>query len=90
VVLTEDANGGQLQIKSASGTPVANLKTSGEGHGYWQLTNAAGNPTLEGGTDEGGRGLVRVGPYYQCSPAVGTALVGVAMLPDCIRGRDKQ
>jgi len=50
----------------------------------------AGVPTVEAGTDEENRGLVRVGPYHTCTPAMGTALVGVAMLPDCIRGRNKQ
>jgi hypothetical protein len=89
VVLTEDAHGGLLQIKNGSGIPVANLKTGGEGGGYWQLTDPAGNPVVDAGAEQSGRGLVRAGPYYQCSPAMGTALVGVAMLPDCIRGRDK-
>ena len=89
VVLTQDKAGGQLQIKNASGIPVANLKTSGEGGGYWQLTDPGGNPVVEGGSAEG-RGIVRAGPFYTCTPAMGTALVGVAMLPDCIRGREKK
>lgn len=88
-VLTQDKSGGLLQIKNESGTPVANLKASTEGGGYWQLTDPGGNPMVEGGS-AGGRGIVRAGPYYTCTPAMGTALVGVAMLPDCIRGRDKE
>lgn len=89
VVLAQDKAGGLVQIKSESGTPVASLKTSTEGGGYWQLTDAGGNPVVEGGSAEG-RGIVRAGPFYTCTPAMGTALVGVAMLPDCIRGRDKK
>jgi hypothetical protein len=89
-VLTQDTKGGQLQIKNDAGIPVANFKSSEEGDGFWQLTNTAGVPTVEAGTDEENRGLVRVGPYHTCTPAMGTALVGVAMLPDCIRGRNKQ
>jgi len=89
VVLTEDANGGLLQIKNGSGIPVANLMTAVDGGGYWQLTDPAGNPVVDAGAEKSGRGLVRAGPYYLCSPPVGTAMVGVATLPDCIRGRDK-
>jgi len=88
-VLTQDKSGGLLQIKNGSGTPVANLKASAEGGGYWQLSDPGGNPMVEGGSADG-RGIVRAGPYYTCTPAMGTALVGVAMLPDCIRGRDKK
>lgn len=89
VVLGQDKAGGLVQIKNGSGTPVANLKASSEGGGYWQLTDPGGNPMVEGGSAEG-RGIVRAGPFYTCTPAMGTALVGVAMLPDCIRGRDKK
>lgn len=91
VVLTQDKAGGLLQIKNGSGTPVSSLKASNsDGDGYWQLNDAAGNPMVEAGTDGGGRGTVRAGPYFTCSPAMGTAIVGVAMLADCIRGRDKK
>ena len=89
VVLTEDANGGLLQIKNKSGTPVAHLMTATDGGGYWQLTDPAGNPVVDAGATKGGTGLVRAGPYYLCTPPVGTAMVGVAMLPDCIRGVPK-
>jgi hypothetical protein len=90
VVLAQDKTGGLVQVKNGSGTPVANLKTSTEGGGYWQLTDAGGNPVVEGGSAEG-RGIVRAGPYYRCSStAQAVPLIGVARLPDCIMGRDKQ
>jgi hypothetical protein len=90
VVLTQDKAGGLLQIKNGSGTPVASFKAgNSDGGGYWQLTDAGGNPMVEGGSDEG-RGIVRAGPFYTCLPAMGTAIVGVASLPDCIRGRNKK
>jgi hypothetical protein len=86
VVLTEDAHGGLLQIKNGSGTPVAHLMTAVGGGGYWQLTDPDGNPVVDAGAEKSGRGLVRAGPHYLCTPPVGTAMVGVALLPDCIRG----
>lgn len=86
VVLTEDAHGGLLQIKSGAGIPVAHLMTAVDGGGYWQLTDPAGNPVVDAGAEKSGRGLVRAGPHYLCTPPVGTAMVGVALLPDCIRG----
>jgi hypothetical protein len=89
VVLTEDAHGGLLQIKNKSGTPVAHLMTATDGGGYWQLTDPAGNPVVDAGATKSGLGLVRAGPTYLCTPPVGTAMVGVAMLPDCIRGIPK-
>jgi hypothetical protein len=90
VVLTQDKAGGLLQIKNGSGTPVASFKAGdSDGGGYWQLTDAGGNPMVEGGSDEG-RGIVRAGPFYTCTPAMGTAVVGVASLPDCIKGRNKK
>lgn len=89
VVLTEDAQGGLLQIKSGAGIPVANLMTAVDGGGYWQLTDPAGNPVVDAGATKSGIGLVRAGPTYLCSPPVGTAMVGVAMLPDCIKGLPK-
>jgi hypothetical protein len=89
-VLTQDKLGGLLQIKNGSGTPVASLKASSEGGGYWQLTDPGGNPMVEGGS-AGGRGIVRAGPFYRCSAtAQAVPLIGVARLPDCIIGRDKQ
>jgi hypothetical protein len=78
------ADGGAVTVGNGSGKGVANLKASTEGGGFWQLTDPSGNPVVEAGAESDGRGLVRAGPYYQCSPAMGTALVGVAMLPDCI------
>jgi hypothetical protein len=85
-VLTQDGRGGLLQIKNASGTPVASFKTEAKGGGYWQLTDPAGDNVADAGFD-GTAGLVRVGPSFVCEPARGTAIVGVAPLPDCIRGR---
>jgi len=87
-VLTGDKLGGLLQLRNESGTPVASFKAAEGGGGYWQLTDPDGNPVVEAGQHEG-RGIVRAGPYYKCSPAAGTAVVGVAMLPDCIRGRNE-
>ena len=89
VVLTEDAHGGLLQIKSSAGIPVAHLMTAVDGGGYWQLTDPAGNPVVDAGATKNGIGLVRAGPVYTCVPPVGTAMVGVAMLPDCIKGIPK-
>jgi hypothetical protein len=87
-VLTQDERGGLLQIKNVSGTPVASFMTESKGGGYWQLTDPAGGNVAEAGFD-GTAGLVRVGPKFVCAPAVGTAIVGVSALPDCIRGRTK-
>ena len=88
-VLTQDKAGGLLQIKNGSGTPVANLKAGAEGGGYWQLTDPAGNPVVEA-EFEGGRGIVKAGPHYKCSAMMQAAVVvGVASLPDCIRGSNK-
>jgi hypothetical protein len=89
VVLTEDAHGGLLQIKNKSGTPVAHLMTDVYLGGYLQLTDPAGNPVVDAGATKSGTGLVRAGPVYTCVPPVGTAMVGVAMLPDCIKGIPK-
>jgi hypothetical protein len=90
-VMTQDKGGGLLQIKNGSGAPVASFKASdSDGDGYWQLNDAGGNPMIEAGTDGEGRGTVRAGPFFTCTPAMGTALVGIAMLPDCIRGRNKK
>lgn len=90
-VMTQDKGGGLVQIKNGSGTPVGSFKASeSDGDGYWQLNDASGNPMIEAGTDGEGRGTVRAGPYFTCTPAMGTALVGIAMLPDCIRGRNKK
>jgi len=89
-VMTQDKTGGLLQIKNGNGTPVANMKAGPEGGGYWQLSDPSGNPMVEGGSAEG-RGIVRAGPYYRCSQvAQAVPLIGVARLPDCIRGRDTQ
>jgi hypothetical protein len=87
-VLTQSDHGGLLQLKNATGTPVASLMAATAGGGFWQLTDPAGGSVAEAGFD-GKAGLVRVGPNYVCAPAVGTAIVGVAALPDCIRGRVK-
>lgn len=84
-VLTQDDAGGFLQIRNAAGTPVMSLKAGGKG-GYWQLNNAAGDVVVEAGFD-GATGEVRAGPHFTCEPARGTAIVGVAPLPDCIKGR---
>lgn len=86
VVLTQDEVGGLLQIKNGAGTPVASFKAEAKGGGYWQLTDPAGNNVVDAGFD-GMAGLVRAGPHFLCAPAVGTALVGVALLPDCIKGK---
>jgi hypothetical protein len=91
VVLAQDKGGGLLQVKNQSGTAVANLKSGAQGDGYLQLANAGGNPVVEAGTDGEGTGVVRAGPYYRCSAtAQAVPLIGVARLPDCIRGRSTQ
>jgi hypothetical protein len=90
VVLGQDKAGGLLQIKSGAGTPVANVKAGPGGAGYLQLTDPGGNPAVEAGFDNEGSGVVRAGPYYRCSAtAQAVPLLGVARLPDCIRGRNK-
>jgi hypothetical protein len=90
VVMAQDKAGGLLQIKSGAGTPVANVKTGPGGAGYLQLTDPTGNPAVEAGFDDQGSGVVRAGPYYRCSAtAQAVPLIGVARLPDCIRGRNK-
>jgi hypothetical protein len=88
-VLTQDEAGGLLQIKNRSGVPVANLKTGVGGGGYWQLADAGGNPVVEAEFD-GARGIVKAGPKYKCSAMMQAAVVvGVASVPDCIRGSNK-
>lgn len=88
-VLTEavERPGGLLQISNANG-PVASVTVGQGGGGYWQLTNAAGLPTVEAGTMENGWGSVRAGPTYKCHPAqLSSPIPLVAIgLPDCIVG----
>ena len=89
-VMAQDKSGGLLQIKNGAGIPVANLKAAdSDGGGYWQLTDPSGNPVVEAGAD-GARGVVRAGPYFECSLGDGARTVGVATLPDCIQGRNKE
>lgn len=90
-LLTEaiERPGGLLQIFNTDG-PVANVTVSQKGAGYWQLTNAAGLPTVEAGTTSGGEGAVLAGPFYGCVPitaSLPTPLIqpGVG-IPDCIKG----
>ena len=89
-VMAQDKSGGLLQIKNGAGIPVANLKAAdSDGGGYWQLTDPSGTPVVEAGAD-GARGVVRAGPFFECLPKMGTAIVAVAPLPDCIKGRSKR
>jgi hypothetical protein len=86
-VLTEakEYPGGLLQISNTS-LPVANLTVGKGGGGYWQLTNASGVPTVEAGTLPSGRGTVRAGPLYKCSPIQAATPVLAVGLPDCLLG----
>jgi hypothetical protein len=86
-VLTEakEYPGGLLQISNTS-VPVANLTVGKGGGGYWQLTNASGVPTVEAGTLPSGRGSVRAGPLYKCSPIQAATPVLAVGLPDCLLG----
>jgi len=89
-VMTQDKGGGLLQIKNGSGVPISSFTTAGDGGGYWQLGDPSGNPVVEAGSD-GPKGVVRAGPYFKCSAtAMMGPTVGIASLPDCIQGRDKQ
>ncbi|MCW5793684.1 MAG: hypothetical protein KIS97_05030 [Nitrospira sp.] len=85
-VLTEavERPGGLLQIFNSNG-PVANVTVGETGGGYFQLTNAAGLPTIEAGTLPNGKGTVRAGPGYRCATA-GTPLFRGGGLPDCLVG----
>jgi hypothetical protein len=87
-VLTEGAHGGLLQVKNASGTPVASVMATSAGGGYWQINDPGGNTAAEAGFD-GAVGVVRAGPYFLCAPGARTALVGASPPPDCIKGRLK-
>jgi hypothetical protein len=87
-VLTQakENTGGLLQISSSAGVPVASFTVGQAGGGYWQLTTASGDPTVEAGTLPSGRGTVRVGPKYKCFPVqAATPVMSVGFL-DCIVG----
>jgi hypothetical protein len=86
-VLTQatDHPGGLLQISGDDG-PVANVMAGAHG-GFFQLSNASGVPTVEAGTLTNGRGMVRVGPEYKCSPLkASTPVIGLPGFEDCLVG----
>ena len=50
---------------------------------WWQ----AGTTTVEAGTTTDGRGIVRVGPYFKCSPITpSTPVMAIPGWTDCIMG----
>jgi hypothetical protein len=83
-----DRVGGLVQISNAS-TPVANFTVGAGGAGYFQLADPSGNPTVEAGTLPNGRGSVRAGPNYLCSPAQPATPVMSFGIPDCLVGNKK-
>jgi hypothetical protein len=83
-----DRVGGLVQISNAS-TAVANVTVGSAGGGYFQLTDPSGNPTVEAGTLPNGRGTVRAGPNYLCSPAQPATPVMAFGIPDCLVGNKK-
>ena len=83
-----DRIGGLVQISNAS-TPVANFTVGAGGAGYFQLADPSGNPTVEAGTLPNGRGSVRAGPNYLCSPAQPATPVMTFGIPDCLVGNKK-
>lgn len=93
-VLTEaiESPGGLLQLFNNS-QPVVSVTVSRKGAGYWQLTNAAGLPTVEAGTNPEGEGVVRAGPFYGCIPinaSLPSPLITPGFgFPDCIKGNAK-
>lgn len=81
-----EGTGGLLQVSSSAGVPVASFTVGKGGAGYWQLTSASGEPTVEAGTLPSGSGTVRVGPKYKCFPVqAATPVMSVGFL-DCIVG----
>jgi hypothetical protein len=87
-VLTEakEYPGGLLQISDSKTGPVASVSAGGHG-GFFQLTNVSGVATVEAGTLESGRGMVRVGPQYKCNPIkASTPVIGVPGFEDCLVG----
>jgi hypothetical protein len=83
-----DGLGGLVQVSNGT-TPVANFTVGGRGGGYFQLADPSGNPTVEAGTLPNGRGTVRAGPNYLCSPAQPATPVMTFGLPDCLLGNKK-
>jgi len=79
-------DGGILQVANAGGVK-ATLATAEGGGGLLQLISTSGVPTVEAGTLASGRGTVRVGPFFKCSPITpSTPVIGIPGWTDCIVG----
>jgi hypothetical protein len=86
VLTLGDNGGGLLQVRNSAGVGVGSLTAGGGGAGYMQLLSSSGNPTVEAGTLPSGRGTVRAGPIYKCSPVqAATPVMSIGFL-DCIVG----
>lgn len=89
-LLTEapDRPGGLLQV-SGPGGPMSALTVGEDGSGYLQLISPTGATVVEAGTLPNGKGTVRVGPKFSCSP-VKAATPGIDVgFTDCIVGQLK-
>jgi hypothetical protein len=80
--------GGLLQISNTGG-PVANLTIGPSGGGFLQLSSPSGVPNVEAGSLPSGKGIVRAGPYYKCSPIQPATPIIAYGIPDCLLGGEK-
>ncbi len=89
-VLTQatETPGGLLQISNTAG-PVANLTVGSSGGGFLQLSNPSGVPNVEAGSLPSGKGTVRAGPNYKCSPVQAATPIIAYGIPDCLVGAEK-
>ena len=79
-------NGGIFQVANAGGVK-ATLATATTGGGILQLISDGGVPTVEAGTLPNGRGTVRAGPFFKCTPlTASTPIIGIPGWTDCIVG----
>ncbi len=82
---------GGLELYSPAGKEVGSLNLKGDNlesavfhlRGLFQLSDAAGQTTVEAGTSPNGVGVVRVGPMTKCVPMANLRV------PDCIMGRSQ-
>jgi len=78
--------GGIFQVRTAGGLK-GTFGTASAGGGMLQLVSQAGTTTVEAGTTTDGRGIVRVGPYFKCSPITpSTPVMAIPGWTDCIMG----
>lgn len=80
-----NGNGGIFQVLAGAAVK-ATFGTGYGGGGMLQLVSSSGTPTVEAGTMQSGRGIVRVGPFWKCSPIQASTPVMSMGHGDCLVG----